>query len=59
MKKIMIFLLLAPCGAMAQISISFNAGQGTWAMNTMKDFQEEYSNDFPVEAKINEAFPSH
>lgn len=55
----MILLLLAPCGVMAQISISFNAGRGIWSMNTMKDFQEEYSNDFPVETKTNEAFPSH
>jgi hypothetical protein len=59
MKKIMILLLLAPCVAMAQTSISFTAGYGTWSMNTMKDFQEEFSNAFPVETKTNEAFPSH
>jgi hypothetical protein len=43
----------------AQTQISFLAGYGTYSMNELKTFQKELQSQFPVEAKITDAFPGY
>lgn len=52
-------VLLLPCAALAQISISFSGGYGSWSMKTMKEWQENYRNSFPVEARTLADYPEH
>lgn len=57
--KLLIGFLLFPCAAWAQISVSLSAGYGSWAMKSMKEWQEEYRNSFPVEGKTLGSFPPY
>lgn len=58
-RNLLIVFLSCPCAALAQITISACTGYGSWSMNNMQDWQEEYRNSFPVEAKTLAAFPPY